>query len=102
LQIKARLQRKDNSGRSGQTTAQRFSPVPILTNSLSPRASASQPIKIPVPIHENGMLRGTPGKARASVEGLNPVCITCALTVVMSISFLLMGSFTLKCSSGKL
>ena len=55
----------------GSQSLQRFSPVSAIPTGLS--THSTQPIKIPVPIHENGMLRGTPGKARASVEGLNPV-----------------------------
>lgn len=58
-------------------TPQRFSP--ITTTSTSPHqgsGSISQPIKIPVtsnPPPPPTVLRGTPGKARASVEGLNQV-----------------------------
>lgn len=82
FQIKARLQRKDNSGgiRSSQTNP-RFSPVPVITTTLSP--FSSQPIKIPsaaAAAQGGQVLRGTPGKARASVEGLNTVTNSSILT----------------------
>lgn len=93
-QIKARLQRKDNSSniRSSCQSAQRYSPVPVITTTPAPHTS--QPIKIPAAngtAPSDGVLRGTPGKARASVEGLNTVSMlsSCFTTISQIVSTLL-------------